>query len=1696
MNTIVKSSGLVERAVAHPDLSVSPLSWLKGEIDFSLGAVRETLPLLTTGAGSSRELASCATHLRQVRGALQMLGYDGATRFCEALEDAVKSYGDGRTRATAKNIAIVDRGVFALTQFLDELSNDELNVPLKLFPIYRELGELTGKEGVTEKDLFFPDVRRVAPAPPTPRVLGDAELVKFVIAHRALYQRGLLAWLQASSNREGLNNMHRAMESLRQVATQIPAARSLWWIATAFIEALAQTRPEWSARFKPFVSRIDRYMRDWVDGRDPDAAPLVRDLLYALAHAEPVTKRIREVKALYQLDGQLPEYELDGTLEFDLPRLQPVLDDMKLRLTALEEYWARYTSGEPNTLAQFREQSVRFKNLAKDLGAYHIRNLLEVMVLIASKLPDPYPPQREMLVLEMSAAFVLIERMLDTFTNLPADTGQQVTVMVGWLLDVMRPRGKHKQAPPALRDDITQRTNLKLIHAQVAREIISNLQQIEQVIDAVSRRSAEPDKLAAARPFVGQVRGALDILGLHRANEVLAACGELIERCARTDHPVLPQDLEWLAEGLTSLGFYLDEMTRGQSTTEEVLDFFLERYMKRSVLVAVPGKEAGAPPREIEVAPAAGAAAPSMPIAPAPQAEPATEISAETAREQAELLGVYVEEAQDVLATIETNLALLLTAPDNIDALTVIRRGFHTLKGSGRMVGLATLGELAWEIEQTMNQWLREIKPATIGLIELITQAKHLFAASVPQLKDGEPLTLEHHDAVVTLAHSLRSGDARTPAAAAAPAEVSIGAVTLSAILFDIYCKEAATHLATLNTEYAAWRDAQTASIQHEFVRAAHTLGSSSRTTGFTMIADLAYALELWLQHLSAQPERPAASSITGTGDAIAALGRMLRDIEARQAPKPAVDELSALQRMLAEAQSRLIAAPVHPILIPAGLTVQEPAPPEAAPEPAVSAPPAPPVLRAEPAPPQVLDDLDAQVLPMFLDEAAELLPQISGDLRAWKGEPGDVRLARALARAVHTLKGSARIAGAIQIGTLAHALESRMGMVIEAGSPQPEVFDALEADLDRLSEGIDRVRRESSSATAPAAPEPAALAPLAAADRLQPQASLRIEADRVDRLVNKAGEVSIARTRIEGEMGTFKQSLLELTDSVARLRAQLRETQIQADSQMQSRMSQLAEEDRQFDPLEFDRYSRLQELTRMMAESLHDVSLVQQTLLGNLKETATALTQQARVARDLQSDLLQLRSVPFATLAERLYRTVRQTAKELGKRATLEIQGGEIEIDRGVLQRIGAPVEHILRNAIAHGIELPAERTAASKPESGQLTLTLHREGSEIAITLADDGAGLNFNAIRLEAIRNGLLAPSEEVDEAALAQMIFAPGFSTAREVTETYGRGIGMDVVRSEVAAVGGHVDVTADAGRGTALSIYLPQSLAVTHALLVRAGDQTYAIPSTLVEQVQELKPDVLSTVYRDNALVWQNASYRVLQLSRLLGRVDEVAEIKPSNSVVLLKSGTQRIALHVDELIRNQEIVLKPVGPQLVRISGLVGATVLGNGQVVLIVNPVLLALRANFSALQGGATATRIVAEELPAPLVMVVDDSLTVRQFSSRLLHRAGYRVATAKDGVDALQQMQETRPDLLLLDIEMPRMDGFELTKQLRNNAATALIPIIIITSRTADKHRAYALELGANAFFGKPYPEDEMLRSISDLLAAEKQVPQRVA
>jgi chemosensory pili system protein ChpA (sensor histidine kinase/response regulator) len=594
------------------------------------------------------------------------------------------------------------------------------------------------------------------------------------------------------------------------------------------------------------------------------------------------------------------------------------------------------------------------------------------------------------------------------------------------------------------------------------------------------------------------------------------------------------------------------------------------------------------------------------------------------------------------------------------------------------------------------------------------------------------------------------------------------------------------------------------------------------------------------------------------------------------------------------------------------------------------------------------------------------------------------------------------------------------------------------------------------------------------------PAALLRVNADTLDQLINDAGEIAIARTRVEAELRTIKQSLADLVDSVARLRSQLREIELQADSQMQSRLSVMDEKKSEFDPLEFDRYTRLQELTRLMAESLNDVMSIQQGLHKYVGDTDAALLHQARISREVQQDLMRVRAVPFANLSERLYRIVRQVARELDKKAELEIAGAEVELDRSVLERIAAPLEHMLRNALVHGIESPESRLTGGKADTGRIAITLRQESNEIVLVLSDDGSGLNREALRGKGEEMGLLPPDREPTEAELAQLVFASGLSTAEALTENAGRGVGMDVVRNEISSIGGRIDIATAQGKGTTFTLYLPLTLAVTQAVLVRSGTNVIALASGMVEQVLRLKADALASHLEKKTIDFQDRAYPLHSLAQLLGR-SGATEQQPYNSVLLLRSGLQRAAVHVDELIGNQEIVVKAIGVQLGRVPGVSGATVLADGRIALIMNPVQLANRSRAKPGMPRILHTTVVRAAL-APVVMVVDDSLTVRKITGRLLEREGYRVVTAKDGIDALEQMAEQLPKVMLVDIEMPRMDGFDLARNVRGDPRTQGVPVIFISSRTAEKHRNQAAEIGVNAFLGKPYSEAELLQLVA--------------
>ena len=1823
---------------------------------------------VTVGTGDLTQIKFCRTHLHQVQGALTIVGLDGVMHFAEAVESLLEAIEKQTLPAGETAIALVHRTLEEIELYLDDLISGQPNQPLRLLSLYREVQQARGFERISASDLFFPDLTARPPRREAATIkTSPGEFQRLLRQERARFQRGFLSWLRAPQDRSGVGEMLGAVQRIE--ATQdIASSRSFWWVATGFLSALAEgTLPE-ETNVKQLCARIDLQIRRLFEGSKNVAERLMRDVLYFVAKADSSNAAVQLVKTTYQLQSTIPTTETlapapkeavrrklrdvisateeawnkfcAGTTQAltsfrehasSLSGIVEQLGNTDYRrlaqaITALANWLSEDNARHSETVAMEIATAIllaqnaqeNFHRLGNDFAHQVDVTVARIHGCIAGTPPQPgseialldemsRQAQEKLLVVQVAKEIqnnlAQIEQVLDTFfrdadKRADLDSLKSPFRQIAGALTIMR----HDSAVIALNecsDDIARFADPGYLPQESDFERVANqLSLIGFFIDALQHGANDFDtfvKLMQSEP--AQVAEYPEEDG----HEIGASVEQEVEQQKLETHALLgalkeqPDDAGLREEIKLNLAAL-------QKDADLVADTALGEQTKAMLLALEAGEEA--PPQIDRVM---ATLKPLLPESLKPSAETIQLSKASSEEIDAELLEIFLEEANEVLGTIRESLQALNDQPHNVELLTTIRRSFHTLKGSGRMVGLKDVGEAAWAVEQTLNLWLRQELEVSSSLLNLVELAHGVFSAWVQCLESrrGE---LPDPSSMVTIAETLRRGNEEeqeallptlisatnapsgteesvlsTPPeppplpdkrvhsaeiitlnfpvppekiefsgsdADSTPTEVlnlefepelpsptedalllasepqaDISNATtpeaqspsrISPVLFEIFFEEANAHLRTLQRELDVLEHEEITPTPHEMYRAAHTLAGISATVGITTVNRLGLALEhaLLRRDHSAQPG----------------------SLEALVTIRKAIDEIDLLLSALAEQRETEITyglIDALEVIYPANLGAAEfsAEADEAAPllQETIEATPTETnnagVVRQTPFVveiKQVQDEIDEQLLPIFLEEAHDLNLGIAAELRAWRNSPDNTETVRTLTRLLHTLKGSARMAGAMNLGEITHAIETRVEEAVRSGTTAPEVIDDIDNSFDSVLHIMERLQNgeqidlpaeqsaqfnqvhtprsgeDASHEIVGAADERRAdrsrtLEPETELDSISQRATLRVRADLIDRLVNEAGELSIARARIEGEMRSLKGSLLDLTENVIRLRRQLREIEIQAESQMQSRTAQADIQHPGFDPLEFDRFTRFQELTRMMAESVNDVGTVQQNLLKNLDDANAAILAQARLNREVQQQLMAVRMVPFGSLADRLYRIVRQTSKELNKRANLEIVGSQVELDRSVLDKMIAPLEHMLRNAIAHGLEERNIRVAQGKPDIGEISLAVKQEGNEIILSFSDDGAGLDFERIRTHAIEIGLLSANETPDSGILADLIFTPGFTTASEISQVAGRGIGMDVVKTEVASLGGRIEILSTPGKGTDFKLYIPLTLAVTKALLVRVGNKTYAIPSVMIEQVLDLKEAALTRIRDAGSAEWLGQRYPFNYLPHLLGDTQALPEQHRQYWILLLRSGTRRIAVQVDELMGNKEIVVKNIGPQLARVIGVDGATVLGNGQVVLILNPVALSTRTQVTEFASPVPSMPVISEEEAAiarlPTVMIVDDSLTVRKITGRLLAREGYQVITAKDGVEALELLIDVIPDVMLVDIEMPRLDGFDLTRNIRADARLKAIPIIMITSRTADKHRDYAFDIGVNDYLGKPYQEDELLQLVAGYVTQQR-------
>lgn len=1033
--------------------------------------------------------------------------------------------------------------------------------------------------------------------------------------------------------------------------------------------------------------------------------------------------------------------------------------------------------------------------------------------------------------------------------------------------------------------------------------------------------------------------------------------------------------------------------------------------------------------------------APSEPSIPAMQIQP---VENDVVYEQVDpdLVDIFYEEAVDILQNINDAISRWRRNPGDATVTADLKRALHTFKGGARMAGAMTLGEIAHKTETLLDKLETGVLTRSTALVDLLEEVHDSCGAACEELNSNQPMTglktldlkLSHFDgstatapvssAAVTAA-AMEPGEtpqpAVTPAVTTPAAQMSMPADNIDPDLAEIFYEEAVDLLQVINDGLVKWRN------------------DMSNTA---VLSDLKRAMHTF----------KGGSRMAGA----MSLGQVAHMTE------------TAIERVEGGA------------------------------------------LKADVA---LLDTLD-EVHDTFLN-------------------------------CIEQVKNNQPISGLeLVAGQLDTAIRTGNVPAAKADTPAPAISheDLIKQKLAAAEKALSDkqsvnavVKQDQPASNEPAAPPPEPMPvitqptleqvgtadPMAllreeafvekgkGLDKAERREQIRVRTDLLDTLSSYAGEVSISRSRMEQQVYGLRENLDELGGNVQRFREQLRELEIQSESQMAARLEQEGVQNiEDFDPLEFDRFSALQQLSRSLTESLHDLTSIQNSLGNFASEAETVLVQQARVNTELQEGLMKTRMVALSTQATRLRHIVRQTSRELGKQAQLVINNTEVEMDRNVLERMIGPFEHMIRNALDHGLESIEERKAAGKPEIGTISIDPVQQGNEVVIRVSDDGRGLNIPAIRKKAIEQGLISPDSSISDEEVTQFILMAGFSTASAVTHISGRGVGMDVVHNEVRQLGGSMSVQTDPGRGTSFVISLPLTLSIMQALMIKVGDQQYAVPlSAVINLIEMPASEIRGISIGDNPLLnYKGEVYSFMHLGERLG-ISSSANRGKKVPILLARSGPREVAIEVEGLAGTREIVIKNVGPQAGSVKGIGGATILGDGSVIMILDIPGLWLHdetmhlseavAQAAAPAVGPPAPEVIPEAPPAmmteepveesrpPVVMVVDDSLTVRKITSRHLQKRGMEVLTAKDGLDAVEQLRDVVPDVMLVDIEMPRMDGYELTSRVRSESRLKHIPIIMITSRAGSKHREKALGLGVDIYMSKPYQEDTLLSNIEQML-----------
>ncbi|MFC6337028.1 response regulator [Pseudomonas sp. CCM 7891] len=1773
------------------------LEWVKDEIAETLKQARSALDAFIDDA-SRDAIDLCLECVHQVHGSLLMVEFYGAALLAEEIEHLVLALQAGRVSQRDEGLRLLQQALGQLPLYLDRVHSARRDLPLVVLPLLNDLRSARGESLLSETSLFSPQLL-VVPALPDDILAQRTpdDFPELLRQWRHMLQQALAGLLREEHGPSNLDDMARLFAQLEALCQGAPLL-ALWQVTSALVEGMftgvIANSPALRSLLKACDKELKRLQAQGIGGiNQPAPDELLKSLLFYIAKVTRPTPRMQSLKERYGLDEALPD---SAVVDAERARLAgPDRDAMGSVLGALCEELVRVKERLDLFVRSDRQHASELDSLLAPL-----RQIADTLAVLGFGQP------RKVIIDQLAVVLGLAQGLREPNDAVLMDVAGAllyVEATLAGMVGTVEPERREESRLPT--------TDLTQIHQLVIRESCQCLKQAKELIIDCIEAQWDRQRLESLPELLTQVRGALAMIPLPRAANLMRGCNDYVDEQLMVNATApSPTQLAHFADVLTALEYYLERMLLDHDAPgERVLD------------VATQGLEALG----------------YLPAEPSWRQELPSLVEENT---DDELRDVVLEETEEAPSVLDPLLLDIFRheALSHLDSLNhflcqatehiplqvsdELQRALHTLKGSAYMAGVLPIAELARPLDQLTREYKAHRLPLGLDEIQLLREAQVLFQRGVGQLDCTPDAPISGAQALIertqdrldnqleallnapTTGLRIKHDPPLIASFLAQGMDILLDAESLlrrwqqhsgerqelSALLDELTTLGEGAHLADLHPMdelcealldlYGAVEESSLAVSErffHEAEQAHEALISMLDQLAAGQEISVAPARVRALRELLGEGLEPSATGLIKSDGSRALSISELGEATAQLRQETAVDDdiveifleeavdildsagqslkrwlldpgspapLSSLQRDLHTLKGGARMAKIGPVgdlaleleTLYEGLVdrrysysnglaqalmasheelalqleqLQHQQPLSDSSE-LISH------LRelrhttgqvAPPVSPEATGS-DPELLEIFLEEAADILDSSSAALVRWQAEPSSRQEVETLLRDLHTLKGGARMVEIGPIGDLAHELEFLYeGLSTGLLAPSAELFALLQGCHDRLAQMVDavvagmpvgsverlieRIKSLVHPSEVQVAPTGLAGAKTEAAPVNDPAADMvKISAELLDDLVNLAGETSNFRGRIEQQVNDARIALNEVETTIERMRDQLRrldtETQGRILSRQQAEAERLGYEE--FDPLEMDRHSQLQQLSRALFESASDLLDLKETLELRNQDAHTLLQQQARINTELQEGLMRTRMVPFERMLPRLKRIVRQVAEELGKDVEFVVGNAEGEMDRNVLERMVAPLEHMLRNAVDHGLESREVRLAAGKPSRGRISLDLTHEGGDIVFDMRDDGAGVPLDAVRRKALKRGLLDPDLEISDRDVLQFILQPGFSTAEKITQISGRGVGMDVVHEEVRQLGGSMVIDSTPGVGVHFRIRLPFTVSVNRALMVQCADDQYAIPLNTIEGLVRVLPNELEGHYQLDPPQYEYAGqrYELYYLGELLHTVARPKLLGQSLAlpVLLVHCNERRIAVQVDAMAGTREIVVKGLGPQFAGVQGLTGATILGDGRVVLIID-----LLAHLRALQP-AVPKRVVSsptsvndpQQQRSLLVLVVDDSVTVRKVTSRLLERNGMSVITAKDGLDAIAVLEEHTPDLMLLDIEMPRMDGFEVAIQVRNDPRLKALPIIMITSRSGQKHRDRAMAIGVNDYLGKPYQESVLLESIA--------------